>query len=333
MPHIEGGPSSELDMSVIVVGYNQPRSLALTMQMLGAQTFDGSYEVIVADDGSSAGFFAEQRDAMNDSPIPFTYLWQQDRGFRAGQARNRGMDLARGRLLLFLDGDLVPDTDTLQRHAEAHTQPKMMIGSARKWCGEFNDEDYASLSVYTVAEAVRFLRELEPSPVNASREAGEREVRRRWLAGSHPARAALIGGTSFPKPEGVYFDEEYTGWGFEDLDFALRLHEQHGYTPDYRDDITLFHVETSAGVGNVFRQGDHSRIVQYCRNVFRFSDRHPDVAGDDIFFGFARFELDEATNTWRVVPRPEAGTYDPEERVAQMRRWLAANDSRDVTQS
>src|SRR5690348_6115795 len=83
-----------MQVSAIVLTYNWPAALARVLASLTAQTRLPD-EVIVADDGSGA----ETRELIErmerDFPVPLRHVWQEDRGFRAARARNRGIAASR----------------------------------------------------------------------------------------------------------------------------------------------------------------------------------------------------------------------------------------------
>jgi glycosyltransferase involved in cell wall biosynthesis len=316
----------KLDLSVIVVVYNQPESLKLILKSLLAQDFSGSYEVIVTDDGSSPKLFHVCQNEFDKSLIPTKYVWQQDRHFRAAAARNNGIDISRGRILLFLDGDLVPALDTLRKHVEAHTSPKMMVAGNRKWRGEL--PNIGQLPNGPIRNVIKFLENAPVDEKSKQREETERKRRKQWLASSHPWRACFSGNVSVGWSPAVMFDENFVGWGPEDWEFNHRLCTKHDYTPVYRDDITAYHLETPDAVGNVFRTGTHEEIVMYMKNTFYFFDKCPELPIEEVFFGFPRFVLDASTNRWRVVPRPAPESYDIKELVENARRWLSEYESK-----
>ena len=311
----------DVDLSVIVVVYNQMESLRLILRALLAQDFSGSYEIIITDDGSSAEPFQSCREEFNKSSVTVKYMWQQKRHFRAAAARNNGINISRGRIILFLDGDLVPALDTLRKHVEAHRSPKMMVAGNRKWRGELSDD--TELPTGPIEEVIKFLEsDSSTDQKSKQREKVERQRRKEWLASPRPWRACFSGNVSVGWSPEVYFDENFIGWGPEDLEFNHRLCVKHGYTPTYRDDITAYHLETPDAVGNVFRTGVHEEIVMHMKNTLYFFDKCSELPLDEVFFGFPRFVINVATNTWQVVPRPAPDSYNLEEIVNKVRQWL-----------
>lgn len=316
-----------VDLSVVVVVYNQLQSLKLVWQALLAQDFSGSYEIIVTDDGSSAELFRACREEFNKSLIPIKYVWQQHRHFRAAAARNNGISISRGKILLLLDGDSVPALDTLRKHVEAHTSPKMMVAGNRRWRGELASIKH--LPIGPIEEVIKFLEDdSSVDEKNKQREEVERRRRKQWLASPHPWRACFSVNVSVGWSPEVQFDENFVGWGSEDWEFNHRLCTKHGFTPIYRDDITAYHLETPDAVGNVFRAGTHEEIVMYMKNTLYLFDKCPELPIDEVLFGFPRFMLDMPTNTWRVVPRPAPDSYDIKELVEKARRWLAKHGNK-----
>lgn len=84
--------------SVVIPVYNRKDLLQDTLQSVFAQT-DRDFEVLVVDDGSTDGSV----DFVASFPEPITLLRQQNQG--PGAARNRGLSVARGDYVAFLDSD------------------------------------------------------------------------------------------------------------------------------------------------------------------------------------------------------------------------------------
>jgi len=95
-------------VSVIIPVYNGERYLGEAIESAQAQTYE-PVEVIVIDDGSTDG-----SAAVANGFATVHYEFQENQGISA--ARNRGVEVARGELLAFLDADDVwlPDKLLLQ---------------------------------------------------------------------------------------------------------------------------------------------------------------------------------------------------------------------------
>lgn len=109
-----------VDISVLIPTFNRAAVLRRTLMLYERQqAMDARFEVLVVDDGSSDGTPA-LLDAMARE-LRYPLRWVSLPG-NAGPsaARNRAIDEARGRLLLFTGDDILPDERLLVEHLEWH---------------------------------------------------------------------------------------------------------------------------------------------------------------------------------------------------------------------
>jgi hypothetical protein len=115
--------------SVIIPTYNRAAVLPDAIESVFAQS-DGDLELIVVDDGSTddtAAILERYRGRL-------TVVRQPNAG--AAAARNRGLDVATGRYLAFLDSDDAWAPWTVEMLSRAVTEfgtPAMMAGQGRRW--------------------------------------------------------------------------------------------------------------------------------------------------------------------------------------------------------
>src|SRR4051812_15320615 len=110
----EAKPVSGL-ISVIVTTYNREDALEAVLRSLGHQN-DRNFEVIIADDGSASATAALTEQYKARIGVPLTHVWQEHRGFRAGEIRNRAVRASRGDYVVFLDGDCLTRPDFVATH-------------------------------------------------------------------------------------------------------------------------------------------------------------------------------------------------------------------------
>jgi len=318
----------DIDVSIIINVHNQPLSLKLALRSLLNQDFRGFQEVIVADDGSSSNIFSELHQDFDKAGIPLKYVWQQDRGMRENVSFNNGIRLARGNYLLFLAGDMVPNLDLVKKHMETHIQPKLIVAGNRNWRGEINPVIFESLDYKPIRVVLHDLEyQWQTDEMSKRRELGENEKRKQWLHSKNPWRAAFACNLSVPNNPEVEFDESYVGWGNYDQELAYRLHANYDYHTIYREDIHAYHLESPDSVANVYRTKKHEDIVNYLRNTCYFFDKCPGLEIEEVFFGFARLQLDRDTDRWVVVEKPtnKLSTSQLEQKVREVRDWLSAH--------
>lgn len=102
--------------SVVVPTYNRLAMLERVLAAFERQTGAPEFEVIVVDDGSRDQ--TAERMAAARFNYPFRFHSQKNSG--PGKARNRGVEMATGRIILFIGDDTVPEPAFLAEHARVH---------------------------------------------------------------------------------------------------------------------------------------------------------------------------------------------------------------------
>lgn len=104
-----------VEISVIVPTYNEEKIIARTLTYLSRQTIPRSkYEIIVVDGGS--------RDRTVEIASRYADLVIPQTGKGVGGARNDGARVARGRILVHTDADVVPEPEWLERIRSGFTE-------------------------------------------------------------------------------------------------------------------------------------------------------------------------------------------------------------------
>lgn len=212
-------------ISVIVSTYNRPDALRAVLSGLAAQT-DRDFEVIVADDGSTAATAELIASFQRDFPIALTHVWHADTGFRLAAIRNRAALAARGDYLIFIDGDCIPRPDFVARHRALARPGWAVAGNRLLLSEELTRRALAeelplqawSLSQWRQARREGGINRLLPLlrlPLGPLR----RLSPRRWQR----LRGCNIGVWAKDNSRVNGFDESFEGWGFEDSDYAVRL--------------------------------------------------------------------------------------------------------------
>jgi glycosyltransferase involved in cell wall biosynthesis len=103
-----------MEASIIVCTYNRAESLRDTLRALRAQnaTVDCQWEVIVVDNNSKDHTRAVVEEAQQDWPL-LRYAFEEIQGL--SHARNHGIAIAHGDVVLFTDDDVLPEPDWLEK--------------------------------------------------------------------------------------------------------------------------------------------------------------------------------------------------------------------------
>lgn len=222
------GQMRDVQSSVVLAVYNNPRELELCLEGFCYQTVD-NFEISIANDGGESTkieqIINQYRDKLN---INYCYINPPTDQFRLAQARNRAIHLSSGSRIISTDSDCIPSPTFIEQH---NTAKGITIGMRQ-----------------------RISQTLAPSITKTSIEKLERIPHRRDER--YESLPKLLRpqdfidycwgcNVSFPRDSlnviGL-FDEEYTGWGFEDVDLALRL-VQHGDRISVNYNLVVYHLD------------------------------------------------------------------------------------------
>ena len=225
-----------MKISLVVNTFNQPDYLARVLAAVARQSSPPE-EVLLADDGSAEPtreLFARWAAAQK---FRAAHLWQPHEGFRRAQILNRSIAAATGDCLVFLDGDTVPHPEFIADHRRLARRGffvqghRALIGQkAAVW---FGLNDFAadrrraifSGQVSGLKNAFRW-----PFALCAVRE------HLRGIRGCNLAvwREDLIRSNGY--------NEDFTGWGREDSELAVRLMNAGRRRLDVRGRAVCFHL-------------------------------------------------------------------------------------------
>lgn len=212
-------------ISVILTTYQREDALDAVLRGLARQT-DRDFEIMVADDGSGP----QTRELIGrraaDIGVRLEHVWQEDRGFRAGEARNRAVLASRGGHCIFLDGDCIPRPDFVAAHRTLAEPGWFVTGNRVLLSRELTERILAeaaeverwSLSAFTALRRHRKINRLAPLlslPLGPLR-----KLRSRAWRGARSCNLA-VWRRDFDAVDG--FDATYSGWGLEDSDLLIRL--------------------------------------------------------------------------------------------------------------
>lgn len=105
--------------SVIIPTYNRSEKLEECLKALFSVRYDKTnFEIIVINDGSCDNTEAVLKQLEKKSPVLFRHHSKSNQG--QGVARNIGIDLAKGEIIVFIGDDIIVTEDFLEEHDKAH---------------------------------------------------------------------------------------------------------------------------------------------------------------------------------------------------------------------
>jgi len=218
-------PTDEL-ISLVVTTYNRSDALVAVLKGLSAQT-DKHFEIVIADDGSNATHQDCLRSAVSGLQLKVTHVWHPDVGFTASRVRNLGVAAAKGRYIILLDGDCVPDTDFVKRH-RAMAEQGCFVNGSRVMLSEALSQLVVQGGLSVINQTWLFWLRHKLSGdsgkwcplLRLPDFAARKHTAFRWK-GIRSCNMA-VWRKDYEAVNG--FDESFVGWGHEDADFVLRLH-------------------------------------------------------------------------------------------------------------
>jgi GT2 family glycosyltransferase len=210
----------------VVLTYNRPAALLAVLRALAPQC-QADDVVVIADDGSREENVRAVRAGLPAFPCAVRHVWHPDVGFTAARARNLGALHAGCDYVVFLDGDCVPTAHFAAQHRALAASGQFVNGS-RVLLDEGFTADVESGRVDLLAIGTAgWLRLRARGAVNKlthlvqwTGAPGRLQGRFDW----NGIRSANFGVWMRDLQAVNGFDETFRGWGHEDADLVLRLH-------------------------------------------------------------------------------------------------------------
>lgn len=212
-------------ISVVITTYNRPDALEAVVEACFLQD-DKNFEIIIADDGSTANTRETVDRLRARAPVPLKHVWQPDDGFRAAMARNRGTLAASGEYIIFLDGDCVPQRDFIARH-RALSRPGYLVSGSRILLSPALTArvlaERIDLSALSLADKLRYrvLGDLNKVLQLLVRLPDAGRERKKFSWRRIKSCNLAVWRSDLDRVNG--FDESFLGWGHEDSDLVVRL--------------------------------------------------------------------------------------------------------------
>lgn len=215
-----------MKIAFVVLTYNSPRNLIKVLGSLAVQC-DHQHEVIIADDGSSSLSIATMQEDLPRFRCPLTHVWHPDTGFTISRARNLAVASSSADYFVFLDGDCIPNSKFVSEHRRL-AEFNFFVNGSRVLLSQnlssqilMNEVDINSVGVIDFLKwrfrgDVNKISHLIHFPDFKFRQ----NLKFRWRR-IHGCNLA-VWRKDYIRING--FDESFQGWGHEDADLVLRLH-------------------------------------------------------------------------------------------------------------
>lgn len=254
--------SGKLYASIIVSAYNRLEVLKMCLTALLNQTIElDKYEIILVDDCSTDGT-NDYIDKIIHTAANIKYIHHQvNQGLAS--ARNSGILSARGEYIIFLDCDIIPEPDFIEKflfyHAQYPDEKVAIIGnlSFDNSITLKNNIAYFVQSRYLGFKTRRERAKIDYLNLATKYFAG-------GVASMHYSTVMEVG----------LFDSTFKYYGAEDTDYGIRL-GNHGVRLIFGDSVKAYHHDP------VFLQKYKNKRIEVAREGFKIMlKKHPGCYDD-----------------------------------------------------
>ena len=207
----------DFPVSLIITTYNWEKALEQVIKSAFNQSVLPD-EMIIADDGSKPSTKELIRGFQKDSPISLIHSWQEDLGFRAAMSRNKAIARASNEYLIIIDGDIVLHPDFIRDHQKHAEKNQFTIGPrvilSEQTSNLIFNQKINSISYFT--KGIRNRKNTVRSPI----------LTKLFSTQTTSLKGIRSCNMGFLKEDAIKingFNEDFTGWGREDSEFAVRL--------------------------------------------------------------------------------------------------------------
>lgn len=205
--------------TLLIATYNWPEALRVCIKSVFHQS-ELPAEIVIADDGSDVETRKMVEKLRRISPVPIIHIWHPDNGFRKTIILNKAVRESSGDYIIQVDGDVILHPRFIEDHLQ-YAEKGFFIKGGRALLNKRKSE--------------KFLRKgaLPPQKINLFDTTNRFNSFRCSLLSMLFCRCTenylSIRGCNM-----AYWKEDYikvngynndiTGWGYEDRDLAVRLH-------------------------------------------------------------------------------------------------------------
>ncbi|WP_026695499.1 glycosyltransferase [Peribacillus kribbensis] len=288
-----------IEVSIIMPSYNKYPLNLFSLYSLENQTFDHSkMEVIFIDDASTD----QTQEELQSYRPPFHYRYiRNEQNLGRAKVRNLGIQSSRGKILIFLDAEMLCEPDFVRNHYMGHQEneksiltgimhseniitciypenrtsilPKIVSKKSKKLKRRLKKYDPSGHSPFPILKKSDIPNQSYKDWIVRG-ESWYQNITQRYgqdLTGfQFPWMAFLTGNVSISKNfivEAGLFDEEFIKYGYEDWELGYRLYKLGGQF-FARDNLATYHQEHSIG---------ENKRMEAIENFALFLSKHPDI--------------------------------------------------------
>ncbi|MEM5539552.1 glycosyltransferase family 2 protein [Olleya sp. AS48] len=225
-----------LKTTLLIATYNWPEALDLVLQSALNQS-QLPDEVIIADDGSTNDTKVLIDSFKTKFEIPLIHIWQKDEGFKKAHILNKAIAKASGDYIIQVDGDCIMHSHFIKDHLQFVQENTYLFGSRVNI-----QKDYLETLFKT--------KQTSFSAFSKGIKKRTRALHIPMLSKLYKTNAEFSSkfrgcNTSYFKKDFIAvngYNEDITGWGREDSELVLRMHNNGLQARRLRYRGIVFHI-------------------------------------------------------------------------------------------
>lgn len=238
-------------ISVIIPTYNRSDKLLKCLEFLNKQNFPKEdFEVIVVNDGSSDDTESRLKTLKYEN---FSFHTQKNSG--QGNARNLGIEKAKGEVIIFIGDDIYPQKNFLKSHYDFHKE---------------SPKNYAALGLtewYPEIKISPFMDWLvNGGPQFAYYKLKDKKEASFWYfyTSNISIKKSLL--------NNYKFDPDFKSYGWEDIELAYRLTKKENLKIFYLKDALAYHDH------EIVESSLENRMISIGKTLHIFQKKHRELS-------------------------------------------------------
>ncbi len=233
--------------TIIIPTYNRAKILKKCLDALKEQTFK-DFEIIIVDDGSTD----ETMEVIKKTKeLKIKYIYQTHS--QQGTARNKGLLKAKGKYIFFIGDDIIPKEDWIEEHLKYHKRSKnMAVLGLTLWSKDIKKNDFMD---YLAPNGPQF----NYGKIKNENNCGWDFF---WTSNISIEKINL---------RNERFDENFKGWGYEDLELGYRLGKK-GTKIHFNPNAIAYHHHYYEFPDEFLKKQSES-----AKSALYFSKKHPEL--------------------------------------------------------